>query len=129
MGNLREDKKMAGEIGILNVGAGDTKLSFDPSKPDEVKRACSILTDMIARGYAILVEIGQDEKGPMYRRATAFDPKTAEYIIAGAPENLEVQNVKGPSTPAPRRRKGKAAETRIAAASTTAVAVARTSGG
>lgn len=120
---------MAGEVGILNVGAGDTKLSFDPKKPDEVKRASAIVADMFKRGYALLIEIGHDEKGPMYRRAAGFDPATAEYIIVGAPDNLEVPNVKSPSAPAPRRRKGKATETRVAAASTNAVAVSRTAGG
>lgn len=120
---------MAGEIGILNVGAGDTKLSFDPKNRAEVKRASAIVADMLKRGYALLVEVGADDKGPLYRRATGFDPATAEYIIAGAPDNLEVPSVKGASTPAPRRRKGKAAETRVPAASTNAVAVSRTAGG
>lgn len=34
---------MKGEVGILNVGAGDTKLTFDPSKPDEVARSAQIV--------------------------------------------------------------------------------------
>lgn len=120
---------MIGEIGILNVGAGDTKLSFDPSNPAEVRRAATIVADMLRRGFALLVEVGKDEKGPLYRRATGFDPETAEYIIAGAPEDLEVPNVKEPASTTPRRRKGKAAETRIPAARTSAVAVSRTAGG
>lgn len=118
---------MTGTIGILNVGAGDTKLSFDPDKPDEVKRASAIVKDMLGRGYALLVEVGRDDKGPLYRRATAFDAETAEYIITGAPDNLEVPSVKKPAA-AP-RRKGRKAEKRIPAAKTTAVAVPRTAGG
>ncbi len=118
---------MTGTIGILNVGAGDTKLSFDPSQPDEVKRASAIVMDMLKRGYALLVEVGKDDKGPLYRRATGFDADTAEYIIAGAPDNLEVPSVKKPAA-APRRQ-SRRAETRIPAAKTSAVAVARTAGG
>jgi hypothetical protein len=66
---------MLGELGILNVGAGDTKLTFDPSKPAEVKRAGKVVKDMLKRGFAILIEVGKDEKGPLYRRATGFDEK------------------------------------------------------
>jgi hypothetical protein len=120
---------MIGELGILNVGAGDTKLSFDPSKPDEVKRAASIVQDMIKRGFAILVEVGQDDKGPLYRRAHDFDPETAEYIVAGAPDSVEVPNVQAAPVAPRRGRKGKAATTRIPAAKTNAVAIARTAGG
>lgn len=72
-----------GTIGILNVGAGDTKLSFDPTNPAEVIRASRIVKDMIRRGYALLVATGKDDDGrAIYRRATDFDEKTAEYIIA-----------------------------------------------
>ncbi len=120
---------MAGEVGILNVGAGDTKLSFDPSNPAEVKRASGIVADMLKRGFALLVEVGEDDKGPLYRRALGFDPETAEYIIAGAPADMEVPNVKGKAaTPRPGARR-KAASRRIPAARTNAVAVARTAGG
>ena len=117
---------MIGELAILNVAAGDTKLSFDPKNPGEVKRAAGIVKDMLKRGFALLIEVGKDEAGPLYRRALAFDPKTAEYIIAGAPE--ETSNVKEPSSAPPRSRKGKAT-TRVPATAAKAVAVARTAGG
>ena len=42
--------QIKGQIGILNVGAGDTKLSFDPSKPVEVKRAAKIVSEMLSQG-------------------------------------------------------------------------------
>lgn len=72
-----------GSVGILNVGAGDTKLSFDPTNPAEVIRAGRIVKDMLRRGYALLVATGKDADGrSVYRRATDFDEKTAEYIIA-----------------------------------------------
>lgn len=119
---------MPGELAILNVAAGDTKLSFDPSNPLEVKRAAAVVEDMVKRGFAILVEVGRDDKGPLYRRAHGFDPETAEYIIAGTPADQEPANVKKPSSPASRSRKGKAT-TRVPAASTSAVAVSRTAGG
>ena len=124
---------MPGSVGILNVGAGDTKLVFDPSKPEEVKRSAVIVEDMIKRGFVLLIEIGQDEKGPIYRRAQGFDPATAEYIIAGdPPANLEAPNVEEQASAPRRRRKAKApapAPRRVPASSTNAVAVARTAGG
>jgi hypothetical protein len=128
---------MPGEVGILNVGAGDTKLSFDPSKPEEVARAGRLVKDMLRRGFAILIEVGQDDEGPLYRRAKDFDENTHEYIIAGVPgdepEIEEPENVEKPAGKAARGRKAgapaKTRTTRVAAATTNAVAVARTAGG
>lgn len=108
----------AGEIGILNVGAGDTKLSFDPAKPAERRRAAKVVGDMLKRGYAIFVEVGKDKKGPLYRRAEAFDQETCEYLIVGVPDDT--------TTPA---AKPKLRMTRVPAAKTSAVAVARSAGG
>lgn len=120
---------MTGELSILNVSDGDTKLSFDPSRPDEVKRASGIVQDMLKRGYALLVEVGKDDRGPLYRRALDFDPETAEYIIAGAPETLEIPNVKAaPKTPE-KGRKPKCETTRVSASEARATAVPRTAGG
>jgi len=120
---------MSGEIGILNVGAGDTKLVFDPKKPEEVKRASATLKDMIRRGFAILIEIGHDDKGPIYRRAHDFDADTAEYIIAGLPGELESNDDEKPTAP-PRRRKERAGKgRRFPAAAARGIAVAPTAGG
>lgn len=126
---------MIGTLGILNVGDGDTKLTFDPSKPAEVERSARIVKDMIRRGFVLLVEVGNDEKGPIYRRAHDFDETTAEYIIAGTadlPTETESTNhEQKPRSQATRGRKGKAKRTttRIPAARTSAVSVARTAGG
>lgn len=74
---------MSGTVGILNVGAGDTKLMFDKSNPAECIRAARIVKDMIRRGYALLVEVGTDAEGrPRYQRALDFDEAHCEYIIA-----------------------------------------------
>jgi hypothetical protein len=120
---------MIGEIGILNVGAGDTKLSFDPSKPDEVKRSARIVKDMLMRGYAIFVEVGKNEKGPIYQRATDFDAETSEYLIVGTPPEPENENAEPKRTSRPESRKATRGQTRVPAAKTNAVAVARTAGG
>jgi hypothetical protein len=74
-----------GQVGILNVGAGDTKLSFDPNNYAERIRAARIVKDMLRRGYALLIAIPQKEgdTGPQrYARAIEFDENTCEYIIA-----------------------------------------------
>lgn len=122
---------MMGELAILNVSAGDTKLTFDPKDKGETKRACAVVTDMLKRGFCVLVEAGRNEAGPLYQRVQKFDPKTAEYIVAGAPEessNVEVTAGAPPRTAA-RRQGRKGATTRLPAATARAVAVAPTSGG
>ncbi len=128
---------MTGEVAILNVAAGDTKLSFDPSKPAEVKRSAKIVSDMIRRGFVLLIEVGRDEQGPIYRRAHDFDPKTCEYIVAGEVTTTEdsPSDEQEPQGKAPQGRKAgpakpaRAVKTRILASKAKATAVARTAGG
>lgn len=112
---------MPRKLGILNVGAGDTSLSFDPANPAEVERAKQAIVDMLRLGYAIMVRVGEQDGEPIYRRAKGFDPATCEYLIVGAPEAGSDS-----AEPSPRRRSRTA---RIAAASTEGVAVARSAGG
>lgn len=131
---------MNGNLGILNVGAGDFKISFDPSKPKEREHAAKVVGDMLKRGYAILVRAGETKDGkPLYLRAESFDPETCEYIVVGAPDDDEPAPRKGlddgppivgPNEPV-RRGRGRPpkARLRIAAHKTSAVAVARSAGG
>lgn len=131
---------MTGEVGILNVGAGDTKLTFDPNNPQEMIRAARIVKDMLRRGYALLVEVKSIDGQPStYRRAYDFDEKTCEYIIADldpvAAEKADNEETEqAAETPTNSRntpRAGKAAGTtkRVHASTTRTVAVARTAGG
>jgi hypothetical protein len=112
-------------LSILNVGSGDTRISFDPDKPEERKRACQIVMDMLKRGYAILVEAGEKDGKKLYHRATAFDPETAEYIVAGLPEEAIEASERVPVV----KKKGRGRPRRLPAASTPAVSVARSAGG
>lgn len=143
---------MSGEVGILNVGAGDTKLVFDPTNPQEMIRAARIVKDMIRRGYALLVEV-KNPKGPStFRRAYDFDEKTCEYIIADLDpvaaqkadeEEAELDQAATTSSPSGStpseetsgkggtkagRRKSVATK-RVHASTTRTVAVGRTAGG
>lgn len=130
---------MAGELAILNVGDGDSKLSFDPTKPEEVERSKQVVEDMLRRGFVILIEVGRNDNGPLYQRALGFDPETAEYIVAGAPpaeesasEETEAAAPRARKAPAQARgRKGyiKDPKRRVAAATARAVGVSRTAGG
>ena len=127
---------MTGEVAILNVATGDTKLTFDPSKPEEVKRSARIVKDMIRRGFVLLIEVGRDEKGPTYRRAHDFDETTAEYIVAGLASDAEETPVNeqepasAPRIPSQRPAQNRrSVKTRIPASGAKAVAVARTAGG
>lgn len=125
---------MIGELGILNVGAGDTKLTFDKSNPAERARAAKIVTEMLQRGYSILVQVDKKDGEPVYLRAKRFDPETCEYIISGGPDEVvdvgDLLGVEREDKPA-RRKPGRPRknERRIPADSTKAVSVGRTAGG
>lgn len=138
-----------GTIGILNVGAGDTKLTFDKNNPAETIRSGRIVTDMLRRGYALLIEVPDGKGGTTTERVKAFDPKTSEYIIAdldplqaAAADEDERQHVEqsgaapareapaeGDAAPKRRGRPARSGTLRVAASSTTGVAVARSAGG
>lgn len=70
-----------GVLEILNIGDGDTKITFEKNNLAESIRARRIIQDMIRRGYALIVETERNGKKE-YVRALDFDPETAEYIIA-----------------------------------------------
>lgn len=112
-----------GEIGILNVGAGDTKLVFDPNKPEDSARAARIVRDMIQRGFAILVEVDDGKGGKTFARATDFREDTYEYIIADDPAKAPETDAETPAVPTRRRRRV------VPATDTRGVAVARSAGG
>lgn len=109
-----------GTVGILNVGAGDTKLVFDVKDPDAMKKAATVVADMIRRGYVIMVELGKDKTTgrPIYRRVKKFRKDTCEYVISEIPNEQTVE--------APSARKTTRA---IKASGARAVAVPHTAGG
>lgn len=137
-----------GTLSILNVGAGDIKLTFDHANAAEAIRAKRMLQDMIRRGYALLVEV--DGK---YQRALSFDSTVGEYLIAdfdpnhvhlgtiaeelvfhepirpetpeAAPENTPLPETQ---TPADSRKRGRATK-RVPMERANAVAIGRSAGG
>lgn len=121
-----------GGLAILNVGAGDTKLTFDKDKPVERERCARIVTDMLRRGYAILVEVGKKDGKPLYQSAQGFDPETCEYLIVGLPleVELDIAAETEPDRPIKKKAKGgRPKSIRVPADKTPAVAVARSAGG
>ena len=135
---------MPATIGILNVGAGDTKLTFDPTNPAEMIRSARIVRDMLRRGYALLVEVDDGKGGKGYRRVHDFEESTCSYIIADfdsgfaqtqepplaqdEPEAEAPAGEEGAAAPKPKpgRKPGKRS---ISAAEASGVAVARSAGG
>jgi hypothetical protein len=134
------------DVSILNVGTGDTKLSFDKNNPAERIRAARIVRDMLRRGYALLVQTGVADGKPVYTRALDFDEDACEYLIAdldplaaqqadaapapGTGETNAEQQSPGPEEAEPARAaKSKGGRRRVPAEGTKAVAVARISGG
>lgn len=125
-----------GGLAVLNVGSGDTKLSFDRKKPAERERCARIVEDMLKRGYAILVEVGKRKGKPLYQSATGFDPKTCEYLIVGLPQEEEGEIARIVDVPqdlergrTPLIKRGRPPVTRKDATTTNAVAISRSAGG
>lgn len=125
-----------GSVAILNVGSGDTKLSFDKSNPAECIRAARIVRDMLRRGYALLVDVG----GGVFQRAHDFDENTCEYIIADfdplVTEAEDKREQTQTSQPSPAqgdaaipKRRGRPKKVAIPADRARAVAVGRSAGG
>lgn len=142
----------AGTLGVLNVGAGDTKLVFNGSDPAERIRAARIVKDMLRRGYALLIRDPADTApdAPL-TRVLDFREDTCEYIIADldpiaaaradeadhaedeasaeAPPGAGETSQEAPAGHGTARRRGRGGTKTIPAARTSGVAVARSAGG
>lgn len=126
-----------GTLSILNVGAGDVKISYDKSNAPEAVRAKRIIKDMLKRGYALLVQL---EDGS-YQRAKKFDESAGEYIIADFDPDAEEDEDANKSSsqeaqeketaPKLRAKRGRPSirERRIPMQKANAVGVARSAGG
>lgn len=125
-----------GSLSILNVAGGDVKISFDKDNIAESIRAKRMITDMLRRGYALLVEIDG-----AYQRAISFDEAHGEYVVAdydssftdtpepAMPTLKETSNAKVEEAEVQAPSKKKNGRRRVAMESTTAVGVARSAGG
>ena len=117
---------MTGELSVLNVGAGDIKIVFNQADKPEFARAVRMLTDMRARGYAIMVELPDGS----YVRAHSFDAGRGRYVIvvpedAILPEGAELEPVKhGKKRGRPPTKRASVSVTK-----TRAVGIARSAGG
>jgi len=70
-----------GVLEILNVQGGDVKITFDKQNTAETIRARRIVTDMLRRGYALVVEVDRNGERA-YERIQGFDEAKGEYIVA-----------------------------------------------
>ncbi len=110
-----------GTLAILNVGAGDLKISFRPDAPEgEIEQARHLVEKMLREGYALLVET---EDGS-YARATGFDRETRSYIVSALPAAPEPAAKGG--TPVKKKR---GRPRKVAASGARAVAIGRSAGG
>lgn len=129
---------MDGTVSILSVGSGDTKISFDPGDPAERIRAGRIVSDMLRRGYALLVEVERRGK-KSFQRVKAFREDRCEYIIAdldpmaAQAADAEDDRAKEDATAdAPKARPARGRKVRdraIPAHKARAVAISRSAGG
>lgn len=139
------ENRPPGSLSVLNCGAGDLKLHFDPTDPIEAARAERVVLDMLRRGYCLFVE---DDQGKLHR-AVGYDPTAKSYLITDVPSPSTVEaigpengepitlepgadisdigdSVENPKPSKPGRKKGRIA---VSAATTRATAFAPTAGG
>jgi hypothetical protein len=127
----------SGVLEILNVQGGDVKITFDKDNPQESIRAKRIVSDMLRRGYALVVEVERDGDRK-YERAQGFDEKTGEYIIADfdpvAAQEADTEEVAGtpPSASEPMqatlKKRGRTTK-RLPMETTKATGIGRSAGG
>lgn len=111
-----------GSLSVLNVGAGDIEVTFNQHSPTERAKAIKMLTDMQARGYAILV---RDAEGN-YQRAVEFDAARGRYIIQVPEDQPLPADAEEVSPP---RRRGRPRKVSVPMETMHATGVARSAGG
>lgn len=72
-----------GNLCVLNVGAGDIRVTFNHADTGESAKALRMLTDMMSRGYAVLVELPDGS----YTRVQQVDATRGRYVIT-LPEDV-----------------------------------------
>jgi hypothetical protein len=123
------DDESSGFLSVLNVGAGDLKMTFDKDKPGDVERARRAIEDMLRRGYMIFLE-GPDG----LERVRAFDPTSMSYVVeVPVVDEPETEAIPAPDAPkladTPRKRGRPKGTKKVPMTSTRATAVAATAGG
>lgn len=121
-----------GELAILNTYEGDVEIKFDTADAAEAIRARRIITDMMRRGYTLLIEVDG-----AYQVAKDFDEKTGRYIIADfdptkekeEPNSVEDQEEAEEAAAAPPPKRRGRPRRSISMADTSAVAIAPSAGG
>lgn len=124
---------MTGTLGILNVGAGDTKIVFDRDNPDETERAAGMVRTLMSAGFVIMVDAGDtDVQGrPVMTRVRDFDSRDRCYIVLDRTPDEPRDQESSPQVDAPKARRGAHTHKtkRIPASEARATAIPRTSGG
>lgn len=113
---------MAGDLDVLNCGAGHLELKFDKSNAMETEKARRAVTDMLKRGYALFLR----GEGETFVKVEAFDPERDCYIVSDTPEVAGLGTVE--PAPAEPKRRGRGRRV-IPAGSASVTAVARSAGG
>lgn len=116
-----------GSLSCLSVADGDITIKFDTQNASEAIRAKRIITDMLKRGYALLIKMADGS----YVRAVKFNEKQGEYIIADfdpseTNEKIETEKITSQTSPTLKKKRGRKA---IPMQKADAVAVAPSAGG
>lgn len=122
----------ASQLHVLSVGRGHLTLNITEGNEAEIDLARKVITDMMARGYAIFVE---DADGSAVYRVKEFNPAKMVYII-DAPDDAPDDTITIPEdvtpadTPPKASRRGRKKATKeVPVSGARATAVGRTAGG
>lgn len=80
---------MQGELSILNVRAGDIRITFDNKSPEELAKVKATIVDLLRRGCTIAVQMEDGTFEPV----DAFDPERNEYIILESVKSEEAGRI------------------------------------
>ena len=119
-----------GSLSVLNVGAGDLTITFDPGNAEETVKGLRMLMDMQRRGYLIAVKLPDGS----YVRAEEIDPTAGAYVISlpedAPPALLATMQAVALETAADQpKRRGRPRKVKVPIATSEAVGVARSAGG
>lgn len=118
-----------GSLSVLNTGMGDIEIVFNQHDEVERERAMTMLTDMLTRGYAILMRLDDGT----YVRVTEIDATRGRYIVQLPAADVAQAGPEADVEPAPtlKRRRGRPPTVRVSAPIETrhATGVARSAGG
>lgn len=86
-------------LDVLNAAEGHLNIKFDKDSPEETAKAQKIIGDMLKRGYAIFIDVGDGE----LKRVKHFKKDIDSYVVEEIPDE-KAESVKPIKKYIPRKK-------------------------